>query len=41
MTNVSTQDKFGHDLLANSAALAKYQEFDKYSPPSGLAQILR
>ncbi len=41
MTNVSTQDKFGHDLLPNSAAPAKYQEFDKYSTPGGLAQILR
>jgi len=34
MTNVSTQDKFGHDLLPNSAGPAKYQEFDKYSTPS-------
>jgi hypothetical protein len=41
MTNVSTQDKFGHDLLPNRAAPAKYQDFDKYSTPSGLAQIMR
>jgi hypothetical protein len=41
MTNVSTQDKFGHDLLPNSAAPAMYQEFDMYSTPGGLAQILR
>jgi hypothetical protein len=33
MTNVSTQDEFGHDLLPNAALLAQYQGFEKYSTP--------
>jgi hypothetical protein len=41
MTSVSTQDKFGHDLLPNSAAPPEYQDFNKYSTPGGLLQILR
>jgi hypothetical protein len=41
MTNVSTQDKFGNDLLPNSAAPPEYQDFNKYSTPGGLLQILR
>jgi len=40
MTSVSTTDKYGHDLFPNSAAPAEYQDFDKYSTPGGLAQIL-
>jgi hypothetical protein len=41
MTNVSTQDKFGHDLLPNSAAPVEYRDLNKYATPGGLAQILQ
>jgi len=41
MTSVSTSDKYGHDLLPNSDAPIEYQDFDKYSTPGGLAQILK
>jgi hypothetical protein len=41
MTSVSTSDKYGHDVLLNSAAPVAYQDFDKYSTPGGLAQILK
>jgi hypothetical protein len=41
MTNVSTQDKFGDDLLPNSAAPMEYRDFNKYATPGGLAQILQ
>ena len=41
MTSVSTSDKYGHDTLPNSAAPTAYQDFDKYSTPGGLAQILK
>ena len=41
LTNVSTEDKFGHDLLPNTAAPAEYRDFTRYSTPSGLAQILQ
>ncbi len=37
----STQDKFGHDMLPNSAAPAAYRDIDRYSTPGGLAQIMR
>jgi hypothetical protein len=41
MTSVSTSDKYGHDTLPNSATPAAYQDFDKYSTPGDLAQILK
>lgn len=41
MTSGSTQDKYGHDLLANSEVPAEYQDFAKYATPGGLAQIMK
>jgi Protein of unknown function (DUF1329) len=41
MTNLSTEDKFGHDLLPNTAAPAEYQDINRYSMPGGLVQILK
>ena len=41
MTNVSTQDKFGHDLLPNTAAPSEYRDLNKYATPGGLAQIVQ
>jgi hypothetical protein len=34
MTNVSTQDKFGDDLLPNSAAPMEYRDFNKTQRPA-------
>jgi Protein of unknown function (DUF1329) len=41
MTNVSTQDKYGHDLLADYDVPPEYRSFAAYSTPSGLAGIMR
>jgi Protein of unknown function (DUF1329) len=41
MTQVSTEDKEGHDLLPNDLAPDAYRDFTKYSTPGGLLQILR
>ena len=41
MTNASTQDKYGHDLVATSDVPSEYQDFAKYATPGGLAQIMR
>jgi hypothetical protein len=41
MTNASTQDKYGHDLVANSDVPSEYQDFAKYATPAGLAQIMK
>jgi hypothetical protein len=41
LTNVSTQDRFGHDMLPDGAAPVQYQDFTKYSTPGGLLQIMR
>jgi hypothetical protein len=41
MTNVSTQDKHGHDLLADYDVPAEYQNFDAYATPAGLASIMK
>jgi uncharacterized protein DUF1329 len=41
MTQVSTEDKEGHDLLPNGLAPDAYRDFTKYSTPGGLLQILR
>jgi Protein of unknown function (DUF1329) len=41
MTNASTQDKDGRDLLANSTAPAEYQDLSRYATPGGLAQIMK
>jgi hypothetical protein len=41
MTNVSTQDKYGHDLLADYDVPAEYQNFTAYATPAGLAGIMK
>jgi hypothetical protein len=41
MTNVSTEDKFGHDMLADDDAPAEYRNLETYSTPAGLAGIMR
>jgi len=41
MTNVSTQDKYGHDLLADYDVPAEYQDFSTYATPAGLARIMK
>ena len=41
MTNVSTQDKYGHDLLADYDVAGEYQNFDAYATPSGVANIMK
>lgn len=41
MTNVSTQDKYGHDLLSDYDVPAEYQNFATYATPAGLVGIMR
>lgn len=41
MTNVSTQDKYGHDLLADYDVPAEFQDFSTYATPAGLARIMK
>jgi hypothetical protein len=41
MTNASTQDKYGHDLVANSDVPSEFQDFAKYATAGGLAQIMK
>jgi hypothetical protein len=41
MTNVSTVDKYGHDMLTNEDAPAEYQDFNSYATPGGLMEIMR
>ena len=41
MTNVSTQDKDGDDMLADSDAPAEYRNLIAYSTPAGLYAILK
>jgi uncharacterized protein DUF1329 len=41
MTNVSTQDKYGHDLLADYDVPPEYNNFAAFSTPSGLAGIMK
>jgi Protein of unknown function (DUF1329) len=41
MTNVSTQDKYGDDMLADSDAPAEYRSLIAYSTPAGLYAILK
>jgi hypothetical protein len=41
MTNVSTQDRYGHDLLADHDVAPEYQSFAAYATPSGLANIMK
>ena len=41
MTNVSTEDEYGHDMLTNEDAPAEYQDFNGYSTPGGLMEIMR
>jgi hypothetical protein len=40
MTNASTQDKLGHDLLHNEQVPPQYMDFNKYATTAGLSQIL-
>jgi Protein of unknown function (DUF1329) len=41
MTNVSTQDKYGHDMLADYDVPGEYRNLDTYSTPAGLAGIMK
>jgi hypothetical protein len=41
MTNVSTQDKHGHDMLADYDVPSEYRNLDTYSTPAGLAGIMK
>jgi len=41
MTNTSTQNRYGEDLLVDSDAPREYQNLIAYTTPAGLAQIMR
>jgi Protein of unknown function (DUF1329) len=41
MTNVSTQDKNGHDMLTDYDVPGEYRNLDTYSTPGGLAGIMK
>jgi hypothetical protein len=41
MTNASTQDKQGHDILVDYDVPGEYQNFNLYSTSAGLAQIMK
>jgi hypothetical protein len=41
MTNASTQDKQGHDILVNYDVPGEYRNFTRYSTPAGLAEIMK
>jgi len=41
MTNVSTQDQSGHDVLVDDDVPAQYDNYVMYSTPAGLAQIMK
>jgi hypothetical protein len=41
MTNASTQNKEGHDILVNYDVPGEYRNFTLYSTPAGLAQIMK
>jgi hypothetical protein len=41
MTNVSTEDKFGHDMLADYDVPPEYRDLNTYSTPSGLSGIMK
>jgi hypothetical protein len=41
MTNVSTQDKHGHDMLTDYDVPGEYRNLDTYSTPAGIAGIMK
>ena len=41
MTNVSTEDKFGHDMLADYDVPLEYRDLNTYSTASGLSGIMK
>jgi hypothetical protein len=41
MTNTSTEDEYGHDMLTNEDAPPEYQDFNIYATPGGLMGIMR
>jgi hypothetical protein len=41
MTNVSTQDEHGHDMLTDYDVPAEYRNLESYSTPAGLAGIMK
>lgn len=41
MTNVSTEDEYGHDLLADYDVPREYWDFRTYSSPVGLVEIMK
>jgi hypothetical protein len=41
MTNVSTEDKYGHDMLIDFDAPAEYRDYKRYATPGGLMGIMK
>jgi hypothetical protein len=41
MTNVSTQDEHGHDMLTDYDVPGEYRNLETYSTPAGLAGIMK